>query len=204
MGRDRGLRWRITPHRAQRPRDRQRGQDGQHDDGDGPLIQAHTPSIREAGDTARSPAQQGAGRLTRWRRTVLRLLPFPESTRGTSHVDASAVPRRRAGRHGDPGPLSRARHYRPDDGQALSAPPTGWVQPTTEAVDGAAHRRAGTRIKNEEKGIPRLRAGRESDDTHAPCRVAAFKRSSVAAFERSVTDSTNRQTVHAARSHQID
>jgi hypothetical protein len=79
--------------------------------------------------------------------------------------------------------------------------------PTTEAVDRDAavdaknaptaawktrrrvsHRRPGTREKQEERPAMRAHAReKESDDTHATYRVPLFKRSSVAAFERSVT-----------------
>ena len=72
MGRGRGLRRRIAQHRAQRPRDRQRGQDGQHDDADGPLVQAHTPSIpRGWRPSPISPRMSGIHSDTRLNRSAL-------------------------------------------------------------------------------------------------------------------------------------
>ena len=92
--------------------------------------------------------------------------------------------------------LAHADH-RPDDRQELSAAPAREYRPTTEAVDAAAavdaqnaptaawktrrrvsHKRPPPSLGSGEKKTkndPRLRAGKESDDTHAAYRVAAFQ-----------------------------
>ncbi len=93
-------------------------------------------------------------------------------------------------------------------GQELSTAPAHRCEATTEAVDGAAavdaqnaptaawktrrrvshtaHRRTRTVIRNRTK-IPRLRAVRSQTILTPPTAWPLFKRSSVAAFERSVT-----------------
>ena len=55
---------------------------------------------------------------------------------------------------------------------AENAPTAAWK--TRRRVSHTAHRRTGTRNQNDDHG-PSLRAGTESDDTHATYRVAAFQ-----------------------------
>ena len=55
---------------------------------------------------------------------------------------------------------------------APNAPTAAWK--TRRRVSHTAHRRPRTREQQEEDD-PRLRAGKESDDTHATYRVAAFQ-----------------------------
>ena len=55
---------------------------------------------------------------------------------------------------------------------AENAPTAAWK--TRRRVSHTAHRRPRTREKQEGHD-PRLRAGKESDDTHATYRVAAFQ-----------------------------
>jgi uncharacterized protein YqjF (DUF2071 family) len=55
---------------------------------------------------------------------------------------------------------------------AQNAPTAAWK--TRRRVSHTAHRRTRTWKKNEDHD-PRLRAGTESDDTHATYRVAAFQ-----------------------------